>query len=67
VAARAKPVEQLSLADLGLSPEEVGRAGARQEVVAVVAAEGRSGGQVVEDEGDGHQRIIGFLEERKVI
>jgi electron transfer flavoprotein beta subunit len=67
VAARAKPVEQLSVADLGLSPEEVGRAGARQEVVTVAAAEGRQGGQVVEDDGDGHQRIIAFLQERKVI
>jgi electron transfer flavoprotein beta subunit len=67
VAARAKPVEQLSLADLGLSPEEVGRAGAREEVVSVAPAEGRGGGQVVEDEGDGHQRIITFLEERRVI
>ncbi|MBO0894151.1 MAG: electron transfer flavoprotein subunit alpha, partial [Acidimicrobiales bacterium] len=67
VAARAKPVEQLSVADLGLSPEEVGRAGARQEVMTVAAAEGRGGGQVVEDDGDGHQRIIAFLEERKIV
>ncbi len=42
MAAKSKPVEQLSVADLGLSPDEVGFGGARQEIVSV--APPRSGG-----------------------
>jgi electron transfer flavoprotein beta subunit len=67
MAARAKPVELLSVADLGLPPGEVGAAGARQEVVSVAAAEARGGGEIVEDDGEGHQRIIAFLEARRVL
>ncbi|HLI00894.1 MAG TPA: electron transfer flavoprotein subunit beta/FixA family protein [Acidimicrobiales bacterium] len=65
--ARSKPVEQLSLADLGLEPGQVGFSGARQEVTSVVAAEARQGGDVVVDEGDAYQRIVAFLEQVKVI
>ncbi len=67
MAAKNKPVEQLSLADLGLSPEEVGAAGARQEVISVAPAEERQAGEIVVDEGDAHERIVAFLEQLKVI
>ncbi len=67
MAAKNKPVEQLTVADLGLDPAQVGAAGARQEVVEVVAAEARKAGQIVEDDGDGHERIIEFLEQLKVL
>jgi electron transfer flavoprotein beta subunit len=67
MAAKGKPVEQLGVADLGLSPDEVGQAGARQEVVEVAPAEERQAGEIVEDEGDAHERIIAFLEQLKVI
>jgi len=67
MAAKNKPVEQLSLADLGLSPEEVGAAGARQEVISVAPAEERQAGEIVVDEGDAHERIVAFLDELKLI
>jgi len=67
MAAKNKPVEQLKIADLGLSPEEVGWAGARQRITRVAAAEERKAGVIIEDEGDAHERIIAFLEELKVI
>jgi electron transfer flavoprotein beta subunit len=67
MAAKNKPVEQLSLSDLGLSPDEVGAAGARQEVISVAPAEERQAGEIVVDEGDAHERIVGFLEQLKVI
>ena len=66
MAAKSKPVETRTVADLGLAGQ-VGPAGSRQEIVDVVAAEARSSGEVVEDEGDGAARIVAFLEAQKVI
>jgi electron transfer flavoprotein beta subunit len=67
MAAKGKPVEQLKVADLGLTPDEVGAAGARQEVIDVAASEERKAGEIVVDEGDAHDRIIAFLEQLKVL
>ena len=67
MSAKSKPVEELDLAGLGLDPATVGGAGARQQVIAVEAAEARSAGEVVVDEGAAELRIIAQLEEWKVI
>ena len=67
MAARSKPLEELSVADLGLDPAEVGLAGGRQQVVAVEAAEARKAGELVVDEGDAYQRVIAYLEQIKVL
>jgi electron transfer flavoprotein beta subunit len=67
MAAKGKPVDQLSVADLGLSADQVGPAGARQEVVSVEPAEERKAGEIVVDEGDAHEKIVAFLEQLKVI
>jgi electron transfer flavoprotein beta subunit len=67
MAAKGKPVDALTVADLGLSADEVGQAGSRQTVVSVEPAEERQGGEVVVDEGDAHERIVAFLEQLKVI
>ncbi|MHB1854653.1 MAG: electron transfer flavoprotein subunit beta/FixA family protein [Acidimicrobiales bacterium] len=67
MAARSKPVEQLTVADLGLSADQVGAAGARQEVVDVTAAEERKAGEVITDEGDAHERVVAFLDQLKLI
>ena len=58
---------QLKVTDLGLSPDEVGAGGARQEVIDVAAAEERKAGEIVVDEGDAYERIIAFLEQLKVL
>jgi electron transfer flavoprotein beta subunit len=65
MAAKSKPVETVTAADLGITP--VGWAGAGQEIVDVASAPDREAGEVVEDDGDAHLRIVGFLEELKVI
>jgi electron transfer flavoprotein beta subunit len=65
MAAKSKPVEEVTAADLGVEP--VGWAGAGQEIVEVAAAEAREAGEIVEDDGEGHQRVIAFLENLKVI
>jgi electron transfer flavoprotein beta subunit len=67
MAAKSKPVEEVKVADLGLSAEQVGWAGARQEIVEVAAAEAREAGEIIEDDGEAHQRIVQFLEQLKVI
>jgi electron transfer flavoprotein beta subunit len=67
MAAKGKPVEQLTVADLGLAADQVGQAGARQEVTSVEPAEQRQAGEVVVDEGDAHERVLAFLEQLKVI
>ena len=65
MAAKSKPLEVLSVADLGLE-NETGSAGARQQIIDVVAAESRSAGEKHVDEGDGAERVVAFLESIKV-
>jgi electron transfer flavoprotein beta subunit len=67
MAAKKKPVEELTCSDLGIDASTVGAAGSRQEIISVVAAETRESGEIVEDEGDGFERIVNFLSELKVI
>lgn len=66
MAAKSKPLETLSVADLGLGAE-TGKAGARQEITAVVAAEARTAGEKIEDDGEGANKIVAFLESIKVL
>ena len=66
MAAKSKPVEQLTAADLGLAAE-TGAAGAGQEITAVVVAESRAAGEKYIDEGDGADKIVAFLESIKVL
>jgi electron transfer flavoprotein beta subunit len=67
MAAKNKPVDTLALSDLGVSPDEVGWAGARQSIVSVSAAPAREAGEKIEDDGEAYTRIVGFLEQLKVI
>ncbi|MCU1486763.1 MAG: Electron transfer flavoprotein subunit alpha [Actinomycetia bacterium] len=66
MAAKSKPVDTLTVADLGLDGQ-VGAANARQEIVSVTAAEERQAGEIIEDDGEGFQKIVAFLENKKVI
>jgi len=67
MAAKNKPVDEVKVADLGLSADEVGWAGARQKITGVRAAPAREAGEKIEDEGDAHEKIVAFLEQLKVI
>ena len=67
MAAKNKPVDEVSVADLGLDAGQVGWAGARQEITDVRQAEEREAGEKIEDEGDAHEKIVAFLEQLKVI
>ena len=67
MAAKSKPVDQLTVADLGIDAASVGAAGARQEVTDVAAAEARKAGELITDEGQGYENIVSFLEQLKLI
>jgi electron transfer flavoprotein beta subunit len=67
MAAKKKPVDELTVSDLGLEASEVGWAGAGQQIVSVEPAPARKAGEKIEDEGDAHEKIIEFLEGLKVI
>jgi electron transfer flavoprotein beta subunit len=61
-----KEVKQVTLGDLGLDGK-VGKGALTQEVVEIAPAEARKAGQVIEDKGEGAQRIADFLKEIKAI
>jgi electron transfer flavoprotein beta subunit len=65
MAAKSKPVDEVTAADLDVSP--VGWAGAGQEILEVASAPEREAGEVIEDDGEGYARIVEFLDKLKVI
>lgn len=67
MAAKSKPVDEKSAADLGFSADQVGWAGSGQEIVDVADAPQREAGEVIEDDGEAHLKIVEFLENLKVI
>jgi electron transfer flavoprotein beta subunit len=66
MAAKSKPLEVLSVADLSLGAE-TGQAGAREEITDIVVAEARASGEKYVDDGDGAEKIVAFLESIKVL
>ena len=67
MAAKKKPVETLSLGDLGIAPEQVGQRGAGSQVLSYAARPPREAGTVVTDEGDGAVQLVDFLAQRKFV
>ncbi|ROT32496.1 electron transfer flavoprotein subunit beta/FixA family protein [Micromonospora sp. HM5-17] len=67
MAAKKKPVQTLSLADLGVPAEEVGTAGATSEVVSHRRRPPRSVGQRITDDGTGGVRLVEFLAAEKFV
>jgi electron transfer flavoprotein beta subunit len=64
MSAKSKPMEELSLGDLGLSATDVG---ATQKVTAVDPAPQKGAGQVIPADGDAAGKIADLLAEAKVI
>jgi len=67
MAAKKKPVETLSVADLGLDPAQVGAGAAATEVVSFAKRPPRQAGVIVKDDGDGGGKAAGFLASGKFI
>ena len=67
MAARRKPAETWSLADLGIDPGQVGLAGAGTVVLTTRPRPPRQAGTVVVDEGDGASALADFLVTQKFL
>lgn len=64
MAAKKKPVETKSLADLGVDAGQVGLGAAKTRVDAATARPPREQGTIVTDEGDGGAKLVEFLASR---
>ncbi len=67
MAAKKKPVQTLSLADLGLEPSTVGLAGATTEVVDFAPRPPKQQGEIITDDGSGGVKLAEFLATQKII
>jgi electron transfer flavoprotein beta subunit len=67
MAAKKKPVATLTLADLGVTADEVGLAGSWSQVAEFAARPPKQAGTVVKDEGDGGLKLAEFLAAQKFI
>jgi len=57
----------LTVADLEIEVSQVGWAGGGQEIADITVAPARDAGEIFEDEGDAHEKIVAFLDELKVL
>ena len=68
MAAKKKPVQTWSLADLGVAPEQVGASAAWSQVTEVTARPPRSAGTIVTDsDGSGAAQLVEFLSTNKFL
>lgn len=67
MAAKKKPVEQWTLADLGLGASQVGLANSWTKVVEVAKRPPRQQGEIITDEGDGGVKLAEFLAAHKFL
>jgi electron transfer flavoprotein beta subunit len=67
MAAKKKPVQSLTLADLGIDPSTVGLAAATSKVLDFAGRPPKGEGVKVPDEGDGAEKLIGFLAAQKIV
>jgi electron transfer flavoprotein beta subunit len=65
--AKKKPQETLSLADLGVDAGDAGEPGSRTEVYALGEPPARGDTVKIEDDGSAAEKILTFLQERKVL
>ncbi|GAB2744535.1 electron transfer flavoprotein subunit beta/FixA family protein [Salinifilum aidingensis] len=67
MAAKKKPVQTLSLAEVGIDAGAVGLAGAASTVVSSAPKPPKQAGEKVTDEGDGGVRLVEFLAGQKLV
>ncbi|MDP9094879.1 MAG: electron transfer flavoprotein subunit beta/FixA family protein [Actinomycetota bacterium] len=67
MASKSKPVQVLSLSELGIDAGEAGLANASTQVVSFENAPPRAAGQTIKDEGDGGTKIAEYLASKKLI
>ncbi|MFT4298518.1 MAG: electron transfer flavoprotein subunit beta/FixA family protein [Aeromicrobium sp.] len=67
MAAKKKPIDEWSLADLGVDATEVGGSNAWTAVESFTPRPPRTAGEIVTDEGDGGVKLVEFLASKKFV
>ncbi len=67
MAAKSKPVDEKTAADLGFSADQVGWAGSGQEIIEVAEAPQREAGEIIEDDGEAFTKVVEYLEKMKLV
>lgn len=67
MAAKQKEVDTLAGEEIGIDPEMVGLEGSKSKVLEASPRPPKEKGEVVKDEGDGHEKLADFLQENKFI
>jgi electron transfer flavoprotein beta subunit len=67
MAAKKKPLQTWSLADLGVSADQVGLSAAWTTVAEITARPPRQAGQIVTDAGDGGTKLVEYLAGAKLV
>ncbi|WP_430791215.1 electron transfer flavoprotein subunit beta/FixA family protein [Actinoplanes sp. G11-F43] len=67
MAAKKKPVQSLSLGELGVANDQVGFAGATSQVIEFTKRPARTGGAKVVDEGNGGEQLVAYLATEKFV
>lgn len=67
MAAKKKPIDEWSLADLGVEASEVGQGNAWTAVESYEPRPPRTAGEIVTDEGDGGSKLVEFLASKKFV
>ena len=67
MAAKKKPVEELTLADLGVDAGQVGLENSATKVLETAKRPPREQGEVITDEGDGGKKLVEFLVSSKLV
>jgi electron transfer flavoprotein beta subunit len=67
--AKKKPLDTNSIGDVGIEPDRVGESGSRTTVVALNPPPEKAAGEIIEDEDTNEtvEKIVAWLEERKII
>jgi electron transfer flavoprotein beta subunit len=65
--AKKKPQKSLSLADLGLGPDDAGEAGSRTEVYALAEPPSRGHSERIEEDAAAAEKIVEYLSAQKLI
>jgi electron transfer flavoprotein beta subunit len=67
--AKKKPVDKVTIGDLGIESDRVGEAGSKARWFNAVEPPAKAGGEIIEDEDTNEtvERIVAWLEERKLV
>lgn len=67
MAAKKKPLDTVSVGDLGVDAASIGAAGARTEVLGITTPPSRGTRVTLDDEATAPEAIVAFLEERELV